>query len=119
MQKTVECLNLVVSFASAIAAILALSRPSLLPGTNIVTPTTRFYLLMYVARAVPLACLSGLLPLFYVDNSVAWIVFTAAVIQALDAILAARRKLTGMVAGASVATIVHTWLGVLILHRAN
>ncbi len=117
MQKAVECLNLIVSFASALAAILAVRRPSLLPGTNLVTPTTRFYLSMYVARSIPFGCLSGLLPFFSGATPVGWLMFTAAAIQALDALIAARRKLVGMVAGASVATIVHTFLGLLLLHR--
>ena len=114
VQRLVIILNLVVSFASAAAAFVAVKRPSLLSGASRVSSAELFYARMYAARSLPFGLLAGLLPLRFGGVAVMWVLFTASAVQLLDVAIAIKQKAKGMIVGASIGTIVHALCGVAL-----
>ncbi len=108
-------LNLLVSFASAGAALLALRKPASLSGSGQVSAGELFYARMYAARSVPFGVASAVLPFGPGGQAVAWVLFTAATIQMLDAVIALHKKDRGMAIGASIGATVHFLTGIVLL----
>ena len=107
-------LNLLVSLASAGAAGIALFRPASFSGSSDVTRGEIFYMHMYAARSLPFGLAVGILPFWLGGPIVAWVLFTAAVIQIVDVVIAVGKKERGMMIGASVGAIVHLLCGIAI-----
>ena len=99
--------NLVVSLVSVLAAVMALFRPDMLSGSKQVSGGEVFYVHMYAARGVPFGLAAGFLPVWFAGPAMAWLLFVAAMVQAIDVIVAVRQGEWKMMAGASVGTIVH------------
>ncbi len=108
-------LNLLVSLASAVAAGIALIRPAALSGSGQVGSGELFYVRMYAARSIPFGLAAGVLPFWPGGPAAAWVLFTAAAIQAVDAAIAVGKRERGMVVGASVGALVHLLCGLAIL----
>ena len=115
MHITVLILNLVVSFASAAWAIIALIRPGSLSGANKIESGDIFYVRMYAARSIPIGLAAGILPFCFVGLVVAWVLFTAAVIQIFDVVIAVTKNRGGMSAGAAVGATVHFLCGLIMI----
>jgi hypothetical protein len=62
-----------------------------------------------------LGLLVAALPWTVRGTAVAWLLFVAAVIQAADVAIGARRRQAGMVGGAAMASVVHVVAGVAVL----
>ena len=106
--------NLVVSLASVLAAVMAVWRPAMLSGSKQVSSGEVFYVRMYAARAVPFGLAAGLLPFWFLGPAVAWLLFAAAMVQAIDVVVAVRQGERKMMAGATVGAIVHLVCGLMI-----
>ncbi len=115
MQTILLLLNLLVSLASAAAAVMALIRPASFSGSRHVGRSEIFYVRMYAARSIPFGFAAGILPFWPGGPAVAWVLFTAAVIQIVDVVLAVGKKERGMSIGASVGAIVHLLCGIAIM----
>ncbi len=115
MHAVLLLLNLLVSLASAAAALIALTRPASLSGSSHVEAGEIFYVRMYAARSVPFGLVAAVLPFSPGGPAVAWILFTAAAIQIVDIIIAAEHKERRMMIGASVGAIVHLLCGIAIM----
>ena len=115
MQTILLFLNLLVSLASAVAAVIALIRPASLSGEDRVGRGEIFYLRMYAARSIPFGLTAGFLPFWTGGLAVAWVIFTVAVIQIVDVVIAVEKKERGMIIGASVGALVHFLYGIAIL----
>jgi len=114
--RSVLCfLNLLVSLASAVAAVMALIRPASLSGSSHVEGGEIFYVRMYAARSVPFGLTAAIVPFLRRGTAVAAVLFTAAAIQAVDVIIAAENKKRGMMIGGSVGALVHLVCGVAIM----
>jgi hypothetical protein len=100
-------LNLLASLASAGAAVIALFRPASFSGSSHVASGEIFYAHMYAARSIPFGLAAGILPFWPGGPAVVWVLFTAAVIQIVDVVIAAGKKEWGMMIGASVGAVVH------------
>lgn len=107
MQQSLLILNSFTSFSSATAAIISTANPASLSGSPHVTNGELFYQRMYAVRAVPLAILTGILPLYLGGPAVASVIAVGAFVQAADVVIGIGRKDLGMVLGASFATAVH------------
>ena len=107
--------NLAVSSASATWAVVALIRPGSFSGSNENESGEGFYVRMYAARSIPFELAAGVLPFWFGGVAVAWIVFTAAVIQALDILIAVATKQRRMAFGAAVGATVHFVCGLAII----
>lgn len=107
-------LNLLVSLASAGAAVIALLRPASFSGSSHVARGEIFYVRMYAARSIPFGLAAGILPFWPGGPAVAWVLFTAAVIQIVDVVIAVGKKERGMMIGASVGAFVHLLCGIAI-----
>ncbi len=114
MHRTGLVLNLVASLASAVWAVVALVRPAFLSGSSDVERGEAFDVRMYAARAIPFGLATGILPLWLEGEAVAWTLFTAAVVQIADVVIAAGKKQPGMMAGVSVGAIVHILCGLAV-----
>jgi len=114
MHAILLLMNLLVSLASAVAAVIALIRPASFSGSSHVVSGEIFYVRMYAARSIPFGLAAGLLPFWPGGPAVAWVLFTAAVIQIVDVVIAAGKKERGMMIGASVGAIVHLLCGLAI-----
>lgn len=114
MQAILLILNLLASLASAGAAVMALIRPGALSGSGHVAGGELFYARMYAARSIPFGLAAGILPFWPGGPAAAWVLFTAAVIQILDAAIAANKRERGMMIGSSVGAIVHFVCGIAI-----
>ncbi len=115
MQTALLVLNLVASFASAASAVVALVRPAFLSGSSHISRGETFYVRMYAARAIPFGLAAGMLPFWAGGKAVAWVLFTAAVIQVADVVIAVEKKERRMIMGASLGAIVHTLCGLSIM----
>lgn len=107
MHPILPVLNLIASAASTAGGVLALTQPGSLSKSTQVTTGELFYARMYAVRAVPLGMVVGLLPFWYQGPVVATVLSTAALVQVADVFIAAGRKDGGMMAGASIATMLH------------
>ena len=74
-----------------------------------------FYVRMYAARSIPFGLAVGILPFWYKGKAVAWVLFTAAVIQIADVLIAMGKKEWRMILGASAGAIVHTLCGLAMM----
>jgi len=108
-------LNLVVSFASAVASVIALNRPASLSGSSHVGSGEVFYVRMYAARAVPFGLAAGILPFWPGGPAAAWLLVAAALVQGLDVVIAAGKRERGMAVGASIGALVHLACGLALL----
>jgi hypothetical protein len=115
MRSVLLFLNLVVSLASAVAAVIALMRPESLSRSSHVEGGEIFYVRMYAARSVPFGLTAAILPYLRGGKAVAAVLFTGAAIQTLDVIIAAQNKERGMMIGGSVGAIVHIACGAAIM----
>ena len=93
---------------------IALRRPGSLSGSSQVGRGEVFYVRMYAARSIPFGLAAGILPYRPGGPAVAWVLFTAAVIQIVDVVIGVRKKERGMIIGASVGAIVHLLCGIAI-----
>ncbi len=115
MQAVLLFLNLLVSLASAVAAVIALIRPASLSGSSRVEAGEIFYVRMYAARSIPLGLAAAILPFWPSGTAIATVLFTAAVIQSVDVAIAVWKEERGMMIGASVGAIVHFLCGIAIM----
>ncbi len=115
MKTALLVLNLVASFASAASAVVALLRPALLSASIHISHGETFYVRMYAARAIPFGLAAGILPFWAGEKAVAWVLFTAAVIQIVDVMIAMGKKDRRMIVAASVGAIVHILCGLSII----
>ncbi len=114
-QTTLLVLNLVASLASVTWALFALVRPASLSGSRLISRGDLFYVRMYAARSIPFGLAVGIVPFWLGGKAVAWVLFTAAVIQIADIFIAVGKKERGMIMGASVGAIVHILCGLAIM----
>ncbi len=70
---------------------------------------------MYAARSIPVGLATAIMPFCLKGGVVAWLLFTAAVIQIADVMIAVRKKERGMIIGASLASVVHILCGLAFL----
>ncbi len=115
MHAALLVLNLVASLASAAWAVVAVLRPASLSGSSHIERGEIFYVRMYAARSIPFGLAAGILPFWPGGKAVAWILFTAAMIQIADVMIGVAKKERGMIMGASVGAIVHILCGLSIL----
>ena len=106
--------NLVASLASVSAAFIALVRPAFLSGSKLVSSGEVFYVRMYAARSVPYGLAVGFLP-FWLGPAVAWLLFTAAMVQAIDVVVGFKQGDRKMMAGATVGAMAHLVCGYMIM----
>jgi hypothetical protein len=111
-------MNLVVSAVSAVAGVIAFIRPAAWSGSNHVERGETFYARMYAARAIPFGVIAGILPFLAAGPAVAWIIFTAAVIQIADVVIALSKKDLRMTIGASLAAAVYILCGLSMFRLA-
>jgi hypothetical protein len=114
MHTALFCLNLLVSLISAAAGVIALVRPERLSGSSHVEPGEIYYACLFAARTVPIGLFAGILPFTAAGPIAAWVIFTAAVIQIGDVLIALRKKDTRMTIGASFAAAVYLVCGFAI-----
>jgi len=114
MRAILLFLNLLVSLASVVAAVIALIRPASLSGSRHVGRGEIFYARIYAARSIPFGLAAGILPFRPGGPAAARVLFTAAVIQIADVAIAAGQKERGMIVGASVGATVHLLCGIAI-----
>ncbi|KAJ5605613.1 hypothetical protein N7510_008394 [Penicillium lagena] len=107
-------LNLLASFASAAAGVIATVNPAALSGSIQVTNGERFYQRMYTARTIPLELLAGLLPYYFDGPLVSLVIGASAVIQAADIAIGLGKDDFKMISGALIATIIHSSCALLI-----
>ncbi|MFF1610676.1 hypothetical protein ACFVYA_23085 [Amycolatopsis sp. NPDC058278] len=100
-------LNGIVSLVSTGFAIVAAVRPSALSHEKTPTGGERFYAWMYSVRGVPLGLLGCAVPFVASGPVSALVLITAAVVQAGDAVIGARRREIRMTVGPAVAGVVH------------
>jgi hypothetical protein len=86
MQTALLTVNLLVSIASAGAAGFALIRPASLSGSSRIERGEMFYVRMYAVRGIAFGFATGLMPFWTTGPAVAWLLFTAASIQIVDAV---------------------------------
>ena len=114
MLTSLLILNFVASLGSAAWAAVALVRPAALSGSSHISRGEIFYVRMYAARSIPLGLATAIMPFCLPGKAVAWLLFTAAVIQIADVIIAAGKKERGMIIGASLASLIHILCGLAI-----
>ena len=114
MHVTLIILNLAASLASAAFALISLARPQFLSRSSLVEGGEKFYVRMYAARSVPLGLATGLLPFWYNGPSVSLLLYTAALIQGADVLIAIDKKQPSMAVGATVGLIIHVLCGLAI-----
>lgn len=100
-------LNTINALATVAAALLALYRPALMSRSHQVEPGEVYYSRMYASRAVPLGVLAALAPFVFTGSAVQLILAAAALAQVFDALIGLSRKEWGMVAGGTIAAIIH------------
>ncbi len=115
MRTALLVLNFVASFVSATWAVVALIRPAYLSGSRHISRGEIFYVRMYAARSIPFGLAAGIIPLWFGGEAVAWLLFTAAVIQIADVMIAVGKKERRMTIGASVGAIVQILCGLAIM----
>ena len=100
--------NAVVAACSVAFALVAAVHPAALSHTG-VTPDAgeRFYVWMYVARALPLGLLTGIAPLTSAGTVSMFCLIAAAVVQLADAAVGWSRGEWMMLSGAACAAVVH------------
>ncbi len=69
---------------------------------------------MYAARSVPLGLAAGLLPFWYGGAPVSLLLFTTALIQGADILIAVEKKEPGMITGATFGLVIHVLCGLAI-----
>lgn len=115
MQIVLLYLNLIAAFASAAAGLIALVRPAALSASNEVAGGEMFYARMYAARAIPFGLTAEILPLLSAGLAVAWVLFTAALIQIADVAIGVGKKEQRMMLGASLGAAVHLVCGIMLV----
>ncbi|MEU4739120.1 hypothetical protein AB0G02_01475 [Actinosynnema sp. NPDC023658] len=99
-----------VGFAAAAGA-----RPAAMSGSTTASASERFYAYMYAARAVPFGLVAAVLPWFERGSAVAWLLFVAAAIQAIDVGIGVWRKEKGLMGGGAVLAVIHAVAGIAVL----
>ena len=102
-------------FVSLVSAVVALVRPDSLLGQSRGSNTDTFYVRLYAARSIPFGLTVAIVPLLAGGHAVAWLLFTAAVIQFADVLIGVEKKIQGMMIGGSVAAIIHVLCGLAVL----
>ncbi len=115
MRAALLFLNLVASLVSAAWAVVALVQPASLSGSDHISGGEKFYVHMYAARSVPFGLASAITPFCAGGKAVAWLLFTAAVIQIADVVIAVKKKKRGMIIGGSLAAVIHVLCGLAVL----
>ena len=108
---------MIASFASAIWAGLALSRPAVLSRSAHVETGEIFYTRMYAARAIPFGLAAGVLPFCLNGPAVALLLLAAAATQIGDVAIAISKRELGMGLGAALGAIVHLVCGLAVNHH--
>jgi hypothetical protein len=111
MRTALFCLNLVVSLISAAAGVIALVWPERLSGSSHAEPGENYYARLFAARTIPVGLFAGVLPFVAAGPVAAWVIFTAAVIQIGDVVIAVIKKDLRMTMGSSFAAIVYLVCG--------
>ena len=94
---------------------MAVVRPQSLSQSSIVGAGETFYAQIYAARSVPFGLAVGLLPFWYGGVPMFLLLFTAALVQGTDVLIAAGSKASGMAMGATVGLVIHAGCGFAIL----
>ncbi len=115
MPAFLNSLNFLVSFASAMFGVVALVRPASLTGSKPVESGETFYARLYAAHAVPFGLITGFLPFLYPGPAVAWMLFTAALVQMGDFAIGVAKQERGMMIGPPLAAAVHILCGLAFL----
>ena len=100
-------LNGIVALVSTGFAIVAAVRPSALSHESTPTAGERFYAWMYAVRGVPLGLLVCVVPFLASGMVSALVLITAAVVQAGDAAIGARRREARMTVAPALAGVIH------------
>ena len=114
MHTALLALNFVASLGSTAFGVLALVRPAALSGSSQIDRGEMFYVRMYAARAIPFGLAAGMLPFWFGGNAVAYVLFTAAAIQAADVVIRVETKDRGMIVGPLAGALVHLVCGLTI-----
>ena len=115
MHSALLVLNVLVSLSSIVVAIIALKRPEMFSHSTSSLRGEIFYARVFAARTIPFGFATGMLPFYPGGPSAAWLLFTAAVVQVLDAIIGLERKERPQAVLASIAAIVHALCGASLL----
>jgi hypothetical protein len=108
------CLNTLAALLGTGFALFAVARPQAMSGSSSPTSGERFFATMYAARSVPLGLLAAGLPWAMRGAAVTWLLFLAAAIQLLDAVIGVRRRDVGMIVGPTVAAAIHVAAGIAV-----
>ena len=105
-------LNAVAALVSTASAALVLVRPEAMSGSRSVSAGERFFARMYAARAIPFGLVIAVMPfpLFTAacdPMAVRLVLVAATVVQAVDVAIGLSRGRWAMVAGPSVAALIH------------
>jgi len=109
-------LNSLVSSVSSFSGVLALFKPQIFLNNNEIGESEKFYSYLYAIRAIPLGILVIVLPWVVTGIVVSILLFVAALIQLLDAILGLKRHNIKMIIGPAIAAIIHIICGLLLLN---
>jgi hypothetical protein len=107
-------LNTVAALVSVGFAVFAAIRPAALSHAE-ATVGVRFGAYMYAARAIPFGLVAAVLPWAERGVATAWLLFAAAVVQLVDAGIGGWRREPGMIAGGTVAAVIHTATAIALL----
>ena len=104
-----QVLNAIAATISAMSSLLVIFRPQIMSKSQKVSAGERFFAQMYAARAVPLGVVTAAVPFVAPSDitSVRLVLMAAMAVQIVDAGIGIRRREPAMIAGPSIATIVH------------
>ena len=108
MNPVLLTINTISALVTIASAFLAIYRPGLMVHASSVDANTRFYVYMYVVRAIPVGLAVLIAPFNFRGGAVVLLLATFAVIQAGDAFIGWTRKEWGMVFFPSLSAAVHT-----------
>lgn len=107
--------NALAALASIAFGLVGGVRPAALSESGTPTAGERFYGWMYAARAVPLGVAAAVAPFAWPGPACSLILFAAAAAQAGDAVIGVSTRKWTMIAGASLATVIHAATAVATL----
>ena len=104
-----QVLNVIAATVSTVSSLLTVVQPQIMSKSREVSAGERFFAQMYAARAVPLGVVTAVVPFIAASDitTVRLILMAAMVVQVADAGIGIRRREPAMIAGPSIATIVH------------
>jgi hypothetical protein len=84
MTTLVIILNAIFNLLTIAFCLRALRRPEFVQNPRKILRSEWHYIYMYAARAIPLAILAAIAPIIWRSSGVAFVLFTAALVQVLD-----------------------------------